>query len=88
MRQEKPWREQNRLVQDDRTESVGFRQQPHLKETPAARVTLFGIRKNMADSTEGKAWSSSYLKIRKLFFLFQSFVIGLIRPGLIVKPRL
>ena len=58
--------------QDDCTELARFQQQHHLKKTPAARMALFGVRKNMADSTEGEAWSQSYLNLG-CFIFFSKF---------------
>jgi hypothetical protein len=39
------------------------------------------------DFVEGKDWSPSYLNLECLFS-FSDFVTGLVRPGLVVKPRL
>jgi len=38
------------------------------------------------DSTEGKDWSRSYIYIECLPS-FMDFVTGLVRPGLVVEPR-
>jgi hypothetical protein len=42
-------------------------------------------REGTSDSIERKDWSPSYPKLGNSFF-FPNFVIGLVRPGLVVKP--
>ena len=43
-------------------------------------------QKSMVDSVERKDWSPSYLNLECSSF-FMNFEISLVRPGLVVKPR-